>query len=416
MMVSSDAAVWLAAPPSAWPTAPEYISFSALSELEACPRRWALSAAAYPEVWENQGYPRALHAAALEGTVAHLALEMITRALAGRDCPSVKDPSAIAILKELGGFTEVIRQAIDRTLRWYHGNPRAVPAVDRTRRCLTARTAALRSRVQGLLSRVRLEARPRTGPAAIRGDNAQHQDLRDELPTGSHSEVHLVVEELGWKGVADLITLSESACEIRDFKTGAPKEDHHLQLRIYAVLWWLDRARNPSGRLADRLVISYDSGDVEVTAPSVSMLEGLRSELGGRRVAAIQTLDVDPPEARPSATTCAYCGVRHLCDAYWREPFPPEGHGAWFTDVQLELTAQHGTTSWDGVVESCSGLARGSRILLRTVDLPFDLRPVMQVRVLNVRVSAPDEDSTEGEPAPAVASMGLASEIFLLPS
>jgi len=414
MMVSSDAAVWLAASPSAWPTAPEYMSFSTLSELEACPRRWALSAAAYPEVWENQGYPRALHTAAMEGTVAHLALDMITRAFADCGCPSVRDPGAIAILRELGGFTEVIRQAIDKTLRWYHGNPRAVPAVDRMRRHLTARTAALRSRVQGFLSRVRLEARPRTGPSH-RYDNAQHQDLRDELLTGSHSEVHLVVEELGWKGVADLITLSESACEIRDFKTGAPKEDHHLQLRIYAVLWWLDRVRNPTGRLADRLVISYDPGDVEVIAPSVSMLESLRSELGARRVAAIQTLDVDPPEARPSATTCAYCGVRHLCDAYWRTPFPPEGQGAWFTDIQLELTARHGTTSWDGVVESCSGLARRSRILLRTIDIPFDLCPGMQVRVLNVRVSAPDVDSAEGEPAPAVASMGLASEIFVLP-
>lgn len=413
MTAATDAAVWQAAPPSAWPGAPQYMSFSTLSELEACPHRWALSAAAYPEVWDHQGYPRALHPAALEGTVAHLALEMIARALSDRGCPSVRDASAIAVLKELGGFTSVLGQAVERTVRRYDGNPRAAPTLDRARRHLTARSSDLRSRVQGFLSRVRLEPPP--GPAAVRDEIGVQQEGRGELPKGSHSEVQLEVEELGWRGVVDLLTLSDSGCEIRDFKTGVPKEDHQLQLQVYGLLWWLDRARNPTRRPADRLVISYDSGDVEVPAPSQSRLEVLKAELGARRAAAARALGVHPPEARPSATTCAYCSVRHLCDAYWGKPFPPETQGAWFTDVQLELAARHGTTSWDGVVESCSGLARGSGILLRTVDLPFDLRPGMRVRVLNVRVSAPDVDAAEGEPTPAVASMGLASEIFLLP-
>ena len=232
---------------------------------------------------------------------------------------------------------------------------------------------------------------------------------------GSYCEVQLIVEELGWKGVVDLLTVSDSACEIRDFKTGKPKDDHQFQLYVYALLWWKDRVRNPAGRLADRLVLSYDSGDVEIRAPNVNKLEELRDELHARRAAANHAIKFDPPEARPNAATCIYCSVRHLCDAYWREPIHPEAQDVCFVDIQLELTAHHGATSYFGVVESCSNLAPGSQVLLRTVDLPFDLRPRMRLRVLNVRISSPDLDLGETEPALAVASMGVASEAFVLP-
>ena len=410
-MIPTNAAVWRVAPPSTWPTASRYMSVSTLSELEACPRRWALSAAAYPAVWHRQGYPPAFHPTALEDAVAHLALEIITPAFSDRGCPSVRHTSAVAVLKELGGFTVVLGQAIQRILRRYDDNPRVTPVLDRTRRHLTARTANLRSRVQELLSRVRLEPRSATAAVYNRGDTKQ--DALGELLNGSHSEVQLVVEELGWKGVVDLLTGSDATCDIREFKMGKPKVDHQFPLNVYALLWWQDRVRNPVGRLTDRLVISYGSGDVDVPVPSVSKLEELRDELRVHRAAAIQTLDLAPPEARPDAATCMYCGVRHLCDAYWREPIQQD---AWFMDIQLELTAQNGTTSYIGVVESCSKLAPGTQVLFRTVDLPFDLHPGVRLRVLNVRISSPDLDVEKPEPSLTVASMGVASEAFVLPS
>ena len=412
-MAASDAAVWQVTPPPAWPVAPKYMSFSTLTELEACPRRWALSAAAYPQVWDHQGYPQPALPAALEGTVTHVALETITRALSDRGCPSVDDASATVVLKELGGFTSVVGKSIERTLERYASNPRAASALDRIQRHLTGRTAELRSRVQGFLSRSRLEPPPRNAPIP-RGTDKK-REYRGALPRGSHSEVQLEVEELHWRGVVDLLTLSETTCEIRDFKTGEPKEEHELQLHVYALLWWLDRARNPTGRLADRLVVSYDSGDVRMTVPGARALQALREKLSARRAAAIAALEDEPPEARPSAANCGFCSVRHLCDAYWEDSVPCERQEK-FADLQLELKGRHATTSWDGVVESCSGLARGSRIVLRTIGLPFELRTGQRLRVLNVRVSAPIEEPADDVQVPAVASMGAASEAFLLSS
>ena len=405
--------VWQVTLPSTWPVAPQYMSFSTLAELEACPRRWALSAAAYPQVWDHQGYPRPALPAALEGTVTHLALETITRALSDRGCPSVGDASATVVLKDLGGFTLVVGKSIERTLQRYASNPRAASALDRTRRHLTGRSADLRYRVQGFLSRTRFEPRPDAIP--IRKGNDTQRQARSALAMGAHSEVHLDVEELGWRGVADLLTLSDTICEIRDFKTGDPKEGHELQLQVYALLWWLDRVRNPTGRLANRLVISYDSGDVRIKVPGANALRALREELGARRASAIATLEDDPPEARPSAANCGFCNVRHLCDAYWEDSVPGENQER-LVDLQLQLTGCHSAMSWDGVVESCSRLERGSRVVLRTIGLQFELRTGQRLRVLNLRISAPVEDSTVVVPVPAVASMGAASEAFVLSS
>ena len=412
MMSPSQKTVWQVTQPMEWPTPPEYISFSTLSELEACPRRWALRSASYPQVWCHQGYPLPLHPAALEGTVMHLAIEKITRALSDRGCPSMRDPMAVKILMELGGITAVLGESIELTLQGYIDNPRATPVLDRARKHLTGHTADMRSRIQGFLSRVHLQPRPNS---KLPGDSAKdRRTLRGRLPMGAHSEVKLEVGEMGWRGVVDLLTIAETTCEIRDFKTGVPKEHHELQLRIYALLWWLDRARNPTGRLVDRIVISYDSGDVNLPSPGVNELKELRSELCTRRTAVIDALNIFPPEARPNPTNCRYCSVRHLCDAYWREPFPAEAQESRFGDLQLELTERHGPMSWDGVVEYCPRLVNGSQILLRTVDLPFDLYPGLTLRVLNVHLSPPDEDSVEASPMIALASMGAASEAFVI--
>ena len=183
--------------------------------------------------------------------------------------------------------------------------------------------------------------------------------------------MQLEVEELRWRGVVDLLTLSETTCEIRDFKTGEPKEEHELQLHVYALLWWLDRARNPTGRLADRLVVSYDSGDVRMTVPGARALQALREKLGARRAAAIAALEDDPPEARPSAANCGFCSVRHLCDAYWEDSVPCKGQEK-FGDLQVELK---GASRYDE-------LGRGSRVLLgtgaRIADRPTDDRAPVQ--------------------------------------
>ena len=86
-----------------------------------------------------------------------------------------------------------------------------------------------------------------------------------------------------------ILTLSATHCEIRDFKTGTPKDEHQFQLLIYALLWWRDRDLNPSARLANRLIVSYDDRDIEIQAPGVDVLCSTEEELRKRTTAALAT-------------------------------------------------------------------------------------------------------------------------------
>lgn len=415
MSGDSNAGVWSLSHPSVWPEAPPWMSFSVLSDLEACPRRWALSAADYPHVWKHRGYPHAPRPAALEGTVVHVTLRRITSALVERGCPSLLDESAISTLRELGGYTAIIMRSVERTLHPYERNPRATPVLDGIRHRLAARIPELRSRVQRFLSRIHLESR-----AARSGGARTHPEgeSRNQLQHGSHSEVKLRASELGWLGVADLLTLSTTHCEIRDFKTGTLKPEHASQLRTYALLWARDRDLNPSGRPADRLVLSYDDGDIEVSAPTGYALRSLEEELRERTSAALAGLQTNPPEARPSPENCGYCSVRHLCEEYWqwyaRQSGSSELPKSPFADIQIRLIGRHGPSSWDGGVEFSSNVKAGEPILLRTANLRFELYPGQRLRLLNVHISMPIEESIEDARHLVVATMGVSSEAFLI--
>lgn len=65
--------IWTAERPSRWPEAPRNMSVTAVSEIEACPRRWALRHADYPKLWGGYGYPPRVHMGALLGSITHLA-------------------------------------------------------------------------------------------------------------------------------------------------------------------------------------------------------------------------------------------------------------------------------------------------------------------------------------------------------
>ena len=111
------------------------------------------------------------------------------------------------------------------------------------------------------------------------------------LSKKSHFEVELRVPSLGWFGVADYIDLSEDRCNIVDFKTGAPEEDHKSQLLIYAVLWARDREINANGHIADKLTLSYPSGKVDMAAPSEAELKELEEKIK-KRTKAVREVNV----------------------------------------------------------------------------------------------------------------------------
>lgn len=345
----------------------------------------------------------------------HLALQTIAGALVERGCPSLLDESAISTLRELGGFTAIVRRSLEGALQPYEENPRAASALDGIRHRLVGRVPELRSRVQRFLSRIHPEPR-----AARPGDPNTHPKVerRHPLPLGSHSEVKLRVPELGWHGIADLVSISTTSCEIRDFKTGTLRQEHEFQLRTYALLWARDNDLNPSGRRAHKLVLSYEQGDIDVPAPSLQELRVLEDELRERTASALTALHIDPPKARPSPENCQYCSVRQLCDDYWqwhtRQDNDRESFSGQFADLQIKLIDRHGPRSWDAMVESSSELQACGKILLRTTNLQFDFCPGQRLRLLNVHITVPIEEAMDDNPSSVVATMGVISEVFLL--
>jgi hypothetical protein len=99
-----------------------------------------------------------------------------------------------------------------------------------------------------------------------------------------------------------------------DFKTGEPSDEHAEQLRFYAVLWWGRYDVAPQG-----LEIHYKDLKEPVAVPGLPELATLLSQLKQETTTANLELQTPPPTARPGVSTCQFCPVRQLCDAYWTE-------------------------------------------------------------------------------------------------
>ena len=408
MGLNAHASLWIADAPAAWPDAPVEMTVTTLGEIESCSRRWALSAGHYPDLWNGRGYPPRVQLGALSGTVVHLALEVITRALVRAGCPSLHDPTVLQVMRDLGGYTKVVNDCIDRALSRLASNPRAQRVLEFAARSLRARVPELRTRVQTMLCRVRLSRVP-----------ARHADgntprARGPLTMGAFPEIELRAEEIGWKGKADLIALSSDACEITDFKTGAPDEGHGFQIQVYALLWSRDAELNPDRRRADRLLLAYDGGAIEIAAPTESELDELETLLRARRGAAHEAVSHYPPEARPDPKNCRYCGVRQLCDEYWtaetQRRMVQEGEDRRFGDVEVTVTGRHGPSSWDARVELSRDVPTGKSAVIRTSG-DLELSPGGRLRVLDAALIMDDEDQAQ----PAVITLGSLSEAYAVP-
>ncbi len=397
---------WTVVAPATWPAAPADMSVSSHAEIEECPRRWALAAAEYPELWGGRGYPPRLQVAALAGSVVHLALEIITKQLTRAGAPSQDHPLATQVLKELGGYTNIVQDCVERILRRFADNPRAVPLMEHAQRTLRGQVPTLRTRVQAMLARLHLPTGT-AGVAAASATSASQPPRRVPLTNGTYPEVELRATSIGWKGKADLLVLADDACEITDFKTGAADEAHKFQVRVYAVLWRLDDELNPAGRVVDRLVLAYDNHDVDVPPPSAREIDALGQELLARRRAAEAALAARPPAARPSAETCRYCSVRHLCDAYWAGAAQAVSDDGQFGDAELRIVRQHGTMSWDAVVVRARDLPAKTPALLR-LQQPTEFKPGTRVRVLDGAFARDPEDAA----APVIVTLGAFSEKY----
>lgn len=404
--------LWTTKSPAAWPDAPAEMTVTTLAEIESCPRRWALGAGHYPDLWEGRGYPSRVQLNTLAGTVVHLVIETITKALANAGCLSVQDPTALQVMKDLGGYTKVVNDCIDRVLERLTSSPRAKHLLEFAARSLRAQVPNLRTRAQTMLYRVRL---PRVALFQAEGNASK---TRGPLTVGVFPEIDLRAREIGWKGKADLLVISPDACEITDFKTGVRDEKHHFQIQVYALLWSRETDLNPERRRADRLVLAYETGDVEVAAPNDVELDAIEREIVARGEAAHQAVTRRPPEARPNADHCRYCGVRQLCAEYWtaktQRKMAEHAEDQRFADVEVTITGRHGPSSWRATVETSSIAKRGQAILLRADHLPFVLHEGQTLRLLGIHLSLSDEQASESQPPIAVATLGAGGEAFIV--
>jgi hypothetical protein len=391
--------------PVSWPPPPEEMTVTAYEEINTCPRRWALRTADYPDLWQGQGYPPKLQVHAVKGSAVHLAVETITRKLILAGCPSVQDPRATSVLKELGGYTKIVTDCVQRILKRFADNPRSTRLMDSAERALRGQTPDMRMRVQSILARLRLpplpEVHEHSGVASVK--------VRRPLTIGAYPEVELRAPRIRWKGKADLLVITNEICEITDFKTGAPDEAHRFQVQMYALLWSLDDELNPTHRAVSRLVLAYSTGDVEVGLLREDQLRVFEKDLLERRESADAALALQPPEARPTLESCRFCGVRHLCDVYWSQDNQvgrPRSE-ARFSDAQLTILRRHGPMSFDAVLEPTADSVIGKSALLR-VQESLELEPGRCFRVLDAGIAVDSDDTAQ----PVIVTLAMFSEIY----
>lgn len=292
-----------------WPKSPSKWSYSVLSEVEACPRRWALRNATYPDLEDSRGYPNKPVPAALIGRVIHRSSEVILNALADAECSGLDDPQSAAAIRRLGGISKVVDKQLTAEIQSLSANPRVVQMLDTLERQLREQSPSMRVAVQRLLKSVEHISPRRSGRSKQRGSSSR-------LATGTHPEQWLEDETIPFVGQVDLLEVTPEGAEITDFKSGSPSPKYEEQVLIYAALWKHDHQRNPEASPVQRLRVIYPDGSHEIEV-NEDKVEETRLSVVARVANAKEAAEQEIPIARPSIDNCQYCTVRHLCDDYW---------------------------------------------------------------------------------------------------
>ena len=388
------------------PEPPPRWSYSSLRDVETCPRRYVLARADYPELSDRHGYPRLSSPAVIKGDVVHRSLEVILTAMVRAGCPSTRSPEAVAVLRELGGYTVVAESALEGALARLGGNPR----IDADRREQLTRTLRdwiprAREQVQTYLGRMALSGVTIATSGPGEDGSTGPEPRRRRAEPGDHPELELVAADLRLTGRVDLLRVACDGASITDFKTGKEDPVHRDQLRTYALLWQADTTANPDALPVTALVASYPSHEVAVPVPDAAELAQLASETTAR----IATADRAVVSESPSAVVgeqCGLCGVRVLCDAYWERRaarISDVADGEWF-DFEGAVIREHGVKSWM-VRES----ATGCNVLVRTPSQSVTLPVGERVRILGARRTIDPDD--EGALIASLSSMSETQQL-----
>jgi hypothetical protein len=385
--------------PTEWLPAPEWMNVHYLLRAERCPRSAALRYANYEALWSRNGYPDKPSVAAASGIVIHTAVGKIATSLAKAGCMSSSDPRFCAILKQLGGYSAVIGAAISELETTLNANPRFTPMRESFIASLRKRLPQVRESIQMQLARLTWVAHPSASATPAKGGTQSVRRL--PLPPGVHFEVELRDKTLKWRGIADLIELRASSCDITDFKSGVPSDDHLFQLRVYALLWLRDSEVNPRGIAVNRLTVSYPTEDRALTFSQPEQ-SSFSSALQSRTDSVRAAITGATSKAVLSTEVCPHCDVRLLCSEYWttlRPSTPTFGaQDDHFDDVQLVLTSRKGENTWLAEVQIASHLEPAAQILLRwTLDeyrILEQLRPGTIIRLAGALLSEGHDESS----------------------
>lgn len=389
-----------------WSIPPARWSFSALAQAEECPRRWALEHASYPEVWAARGYPRLPAIATLFGNVVHSVLEGLVQDPWGAVSRDRRGEHILAALSRAGGWRALVLGAIDNELSKLDGNPRVSDALRaRLREDLARRVPDAIDQVKVQLAALDDSPVP-TLPPASGGAHSGTTGRRSRfVGVGTHPEVWLEADKMRLAGKIDLLTVDGDDIAIRDFKTGAPSPRHEDQLRLYALLWALDREANPDGVPATRLTIAYANSSHELPAPDETELVRLEQQVSARVRLADDAVRARPPVAKPTAEVCGRCPVRQMCAEYWAEIAPAQlaqAEGAWI-DIECRIVDHTGIRTW-----TARPIDDDSReLLIRTPRADANLPVNARVRILGAMVrNDPDR------PGLVAVSLSSSSEWF----
>jgi hypothetical protein len=380
---------WTVLKPSAWPTLPDWMSFSTINAIEACPRQWALLNADYADVWQGKGYPTIITIPALEGIAIHRSIKTVLNALVYDVSDDVCEERIVGVLTQLGGFSAILAGVIDEVMSKREGNPRNSPVNESTRLYLMTKIPEMRIKLQKAINHITPLYTRANADFDLSYSSNQH---KTELKVGTYSELLVEAQDLHWRGVLDMLVLTEAFCEIREYKTGVYQQNHETQLQIYALLWLKDQKRNPSARPADRLTLVYPDKVKSIPVLDFDKMMVLASNLEERRSRLRTIMNTIPPKATPSFEICSICQVRHLCEEYW--PWLAQHNETdiatelSYQDFQVQLLSPRGDSCWLCKVEYGCCCFIGTHILLDAERSKVTLGAGMRLRLLNVQVSA----------------------------
>jgi len=319
--------------PSKWAQPPKQFSFSSLNAIAACPRRWQLLNS---EWGTHSRFPERAHPSAIEGQIVHEALDLLSRALGRVGRPQLGSPEFQSAAVSCG-FWDFFAAQIDEWNARAARHPRTGPGfVIRT----APRELANRA-VQLFREQYRPGGRPALSSVPGHGTGASSVLARLRRD-GTLSEVRLEHPSLPLIGILDFVVLEEdSDITVVDFKTGAAKESHRNQLRLYAMLWWRATDLPPT-----RIEVQYLNDGWAESVSEVELVQ-VEREIAKEIDEAIKALSRRPSPARVGPA-CGRCPVRARCDEGWPHVEPKAfitGHTA---DCEITVTSAPTPTGFTG--------------------------------------------------------------------